>query len=274
VDTVRPYLRITFDPWHPEGLYAVGGGALYRILPAGDAPPRIASNPTVRKSTESRPATVEIDKWSAELHILRSDTEYKLAQDIKCLRGYAFVIPRGSRNIVFDGQGHLMECDGTAFWGEDVSNITIRNVRMTAAARGWGSSFIEFYQARHIKILNNEMTKQAPTIEGLGGISVEGVRSESVEIRNNRVIINTRLAWGIQSDAKNLDMSRNTIVAQQSGIRVNRSPGCRIEHNQITLTKGNQMAILLDNCPDARLAGNDPGTGRITTVNADSLSAP
>lgn len=222
------------DPWDEHCLYMVTQGGIWWLHPRGTTRAEVPLQPP------PVPATHQAVEVSAPLLIEQSNTTYKLAGDI-VLEGTTrslALFNRGVKDVVIDGGGHTVTLSGaSAIFGDDLENITIRNIRFVKDNEGKaGGTVMYLSNCRNLTISNCELPA------GGGAIATPGIFTDNVTIEN------CTLSGGARNAAAVSGTGRHTIrgctITGQVVLRL--ADGSVVENCTFSATGGVQKVSTTD----------------------------
>lgn len=261
---------VTQDPLNSNSVFTVGSGAIWWFHPGNVIRVKPPEGPPV----EPPPATIQLSSCQ---YLDRSNTVYELTQDVKSFgRGSCFLMPRGLHDITIDGKNHTISYASHAIFGDDLENVSVRNLRINQIKHGVGNVAISLTHSRSITIENVSINVLTNVREGVG-IRVDGILSDNTkitgssisgvnfggiaitvngkaEIRNNDISVNNN-GLGIKSVLSDAIIDGNRIsIFNGFGIISSYSSGMSITGN---LVKGVGMNnIILSNIDNSGITSN------------------
>jgi len=121
----------------------------------------------------------------------RSNSKYILSKDV-VLKGKVHdlvMMPRGLKNVTFDGQGHTVTITGgNTFFGDDLENIIIENFHFIHPTAADNSPLIYIGHGRNITIRNCTFDVVPGFVPGRTGVGTEietrGLFTDNIVIEN------------------------------------------------------------------------------------------
>lgn len=176
---------ITYDPWNKHSVYMATRGGIWWLHPQDVQRIEI---PHKLDIIDGEGKTIEFNN---SIFATFSNTTYKLTRDIK-LKGKVhdlIMMPRGLKNVTFDGQGHTVTVTGgNAIFGDDLENVVIENfhfVQPTSSDRG---AVIYLGHTRNLTIRNCTFEVsgdfEAGRFGAPGAIETRGLFTNNVVIEN------------------------------------------------------------------------------------------
>ncbi len=184
---------ITYDPWNKNSVYMGTRGGISWLHPK--------TIQRAEKMFEFKPvsgAQVTIP-FNGAIYANRSNAKYILTADVK-LKGKVrdlIIMPRGMKNVTFDGQGHTITMtDANAIFGDDMENVIIENFNFVQPQSGGDAAAIYIGHGRNITIRNCTFSVAPSFGTGFtgGGIETRGIFTKNVLIENCRFSMPSRLA--------------------------------------------------------------------------------
>ncbi|HEX7904189.1 MAG TPA: right-handed parallel beta-helix repeat-containing protein [Chitinophagaceae bacterium] len=173
------------DPWNKNSLYMGTRGGIWWLHP----------KTVQRKETMNEFKAIDGSKktipFSDGIFANRSNAKYILTKDV-VLKGKVHdlvMMPRGLKNVTFDGQGHNVTITGgNTFFGDDLENITIENFHFIHPATGDNSPVLYLGHGRNITIRNCTFDVTPDFVAGRTGVGTEietrGLFTDNVIIEN------------------------------------------------------------------------------------------
>lgn len=176
---------ITYDPWNKHSVYMGTRGGIWWVHPHDVQRKEI---PHEFKAIDGRGKTIEFNNT---IFATFSNTTYKLTQDIK-LKGKVhdlIMMPRGLKNVTFDGQGHTVTVSGgNAIFGDDLENVVIENFNFIQPTNTSGGAVLYVGHARNLIIRNCTFEVsddfEAGRTGAPGAIETRGLFTKNVLIEN------------------------------------------------------------------------------------------
>jgi photosystem II stability/assembly factor-like uncharacterized protein len=176
---------LTYDPWNKNSLYMGTHGGIWWLHPKN-----IQRKETMHefKAIDGPKTTIP---FTDGIFANRCNATYKLTKDVT-LKGKVHdlvMMPRGLKNVTFDGQGHIVTITGgNTFFGDDLENITIENFHFIHPTSGDNSPLIYLGHGRNITIRNCTFDVAPGFVGGRTGVGTEietrGLFTNNVVIEN------------------------------------------------------------------------------------------
>jgi photosystem II stability/assembly factor-like uncharacterized protein len=172
------------DPWNSHSLYMGTRGGIWWLHPKDVQRKEI---PYEYKATYGRKAV----SFDNTVFARFSNITYKLTKDIK-LKGKVhdlIMMPRGLKDVIFDGQGHTVTATGgNVIFGDDMDHVTIQNFHFIQPASGDRTPVIYMGNSRHLTIRNCTFEVTPDFVAGRNGaggaIETQGIFTRDVLIEN------------------------------------------------------------------------------------------
>ena len=176
---------IDYDPWNSHSMYMGTQGGIWWVHPKN------VQRKEMPYQYKALDAGNKIVSFNNTIFADHSNTTYKLTQDI-ILKGKVhdlIMMPRGLKNVVFNGQGHSVTTTiSNAFFGDDMENIIIENFHFIQPLSGERNPVIYLTNARNLTIRNCTFGVSPNFEAGKNGagpaIETRGIFTKNVLIEN------------------------------------------------------------------------------------------
>jgi hypothetical protein len=176
---------IDYDPWNAHSMYMATHGGIWWVHPKDIQRKEISY---AYKAIDEGKKVVLFNNTVFADH---SNTTYKLTQDI-ILKGKVhdlIMMPRGLKNVVFDGQGHSVTTTiSNAIFGDDMENVIIENFHFIQPLPGERNPVIYLTNSRNLTIRNCTFEVSPDFDAGKNGagpaIETRGIFTKNVLIEN------------------------------------------------------------------------------------------
>lgn len=212
------------DPWDSSCLYMITRGGIWWIHPRVVTREEVVNShypPIVQpQDAAAKPETV---KLAEPILVDRCNITYQMTSDYEMTglnnNRSLLLFCRGARNVTFDGQGHSVRLGGgSAIFGDDLENVTIRNVQFVAAEAGGGRKsshpqVLYLTNCRNLTISN--CTFDAPSTVA---VYTAGILTDNVVIENCRITGGSQSQPAIEGTGKHI--IRGCTINTPSGMAV------------------------------------------------------
>jgi len=171
------------DPWNKNSLYMGTHGGIWWLHP------RTVQRKEIMHQFNAIDGPKKNIPFSDGIWADHSNAKYTLTKDVM-LKGKVHdlvMMPRGLKNVTFDGQGHTVTITGgNTFFGDDLENITIENFHFIHPPTGDNSPLLYLGHGRNIIIRNCVFDVAPGFVPGRTGI---GTEIETRGVFTNNVVI-------------------------------------------------------------------------------------
>jgi photosystem II stability/assembly factor-like uncharacterized protein len=175
---------IAYDPWNQHSVYMGTRGGIWWVHPKDIHRKEI---PYESKAIAGSKKTIP---FTNTIFANVSNTTYNLTQDIE-LKGKVhdlIMMPRGLKNVIFNGQGHSVKVTGgNAIFGDDLENIVIENFHFIQPLAG-DNPVLYLGHCRNLTIRNCTFDVSSDFVAGRSGaataIETKGLFTNNVLIEN------------------------------------------------------------------------------------------
>ena len=242
------------DPWDKHSLYLATRGGIWWLHP------KSVQRPEIIDSFHAIDGELTTIPFNGSIWANRSNATYKLTADVALTgKGHDMVMmPRGLKNVTFDGQGHTVTlAGGNTFFGDDLESITIENFKFVQPTDLVASPVLYLGHARNLTIRNCVFDVTSDFVAGRNGagvaIGTHGLFTDNVLIENCTFKAPGRSAV-INGDGRHTIRNCTFEGNRQTAITLTEADGSVIENN--TMAAG---GIEVNYSKSIRIAGNTIG---------------